>query len=197
MLVLIVEDDREVRESLERCLGFEGYDVLSAADGEAGLVAAGSSQPDAVLLDLQLPRMDGLEVCRRLRASGDGLLARLRALIRRSGATSAAQETVVVDDLRLVVPSRELTRDGHPIELTRTEFDLLELLMLHPRQVLTRTQILHEVWGFDHDPGSNTLEVYVGYLRRKTEEYGGPRLIHTVRGVGYVLRPAARDGAAG
>ena len=118
------------------------------------------------------------------------LLARLRALLRRSGATSTAQDTLVVDDLKLVIPSRELTRDGHPIELTRKEFELLELLMLHPRQVLTRTQILHEVWGYDFDPGSNTLEVYIGYLRRKTEEHGGPRLIHTIRGVGYVLRPA-------
>ena len=232
MLVLIVEDDREVRESLERCLGFEGYDVVSAVDGEAGLAAVTSSRPDAVLLDLQLPRMDGLEVCRRLRASGDGvpvlmltardatrdrvsgldagaddylpkpfaleeLLARLRALLRRSGATAAAQETLVVDDLRLAIPGRELTRGGHAIELTRTEFDLLELLMLHPRQVLTRTQILREVWGFDYDPGSNTLEVYIGYLRRKTEERGGPRLIHTVRGVGYVLRPATPNGAGG
>jgi len=228
VLVLIVEDDPAVRESLERCLAFEGYDVVSAVDGEAGLAAVPLHRPDAVLLDLQLPRMDGLEVCRRLRASGDGvpvlmltardatrdrvtgldagaddylpkpfaleeLLARLRALLRRSAATSTAQETLVVDDLRLVVPSREVSRDGHPIELTRTEFELLELLMLHPRQVLTRTQILHEVWGYDFDPGSNTLEVYIGYLRRKTEEHGGPRLIHTIRGVGYVLRMATPD----
>lgn len=225
MLVLIVEDDPAVRESLERCLGFEGYDVVSAVDGEAALAAVSLHQPDAILLDLQLPKLDGLEVCRRIRASGDGvpilmltardatrdrvsgldagaddylpkpfaleeLLARLRALLRRSGATSTAQDTLVVDDLRLVVPSRELSRDGHPIALTRKEFELLELLMLHPRQVLTRAQILREVWGYDFDPGSNTLEVYIGYLRRKTEEYGGPRLIHTIRGVGYVLRPA-------
>jgi len=223
--VLIVEDDPAVRESLERCLGFEGYDVVSSVDGEAGLAASALHHPDAILLDLQLPRMDGLEVCRRIRASGDGvpilmltardatrdrvsgldagaddylpkpfaleeLLARLRALLRRSGATSTTQDTLVVDDLQLVIPSRELTRGGHPIELTRKEFELLELLMLHPRQVLTRTQILHEVWGYDFDPGSNTLEVYIGYLRRKTEEHGGSRLIHTIRGVGYVLRPA-------
>jgi len=229
--VLIVEDDPAVRESLERCLAFEGYEVVAAVDGEAGLTAAAQRRPDAILLDLQLPRMDGLEVCRRLRASGDGvpilmltardatrdrvsgldagaddylpkpfaleeLLARLRALLRRSGATSTAQETLVVDDLRLVIPSRELSRDGHRIELTRKEFELLELLMLHPRQVLTRTQILHEVWGYDFDPGSNTLEVYIGYLRRKTEEHGGPRLIHTIRGVGYVLRAAPSDSAA-
>ena len=228
--MLIVEDDPAVRESLERCLGFEGYDVVSSVDGEAGLAAAALHHPDAILLDLQLPRMDGLEVCRRLRASGDGvpilmltardatrdrvsgldagaddylpkpfaleeLLARLRALLRRSGATSTAQDTLVVDDLQLVIPSRELSRDGHPIELTRKEFELLELLMLHPRQVLTRAQILREVWGYDFDPGSNTLEVYIGYLRRKTEEHGRPRLIHTIRGVGYVLRPAPSTGA--
>jgi two-component system, OmpR family, response regulator MprA len=231
-LVLIIEDDREVRESLERCLGFEGYDVVSAVDGEAALAAVARSRPDAVLLDLQLPRMDGLEVCRQIRISGDGvpilmltardstrdrvsgldagaddylpkpfaleeLLARLRALLRRSAATTATQETLVVDDLRLVLPSRELTRGGNGIELTRTEFELLELLMSHPRQVLTRAQILREVWGFDYDPGSNTLEVYIGYLRRKTEEHGGPRLIHTARGVGYVLRPATQVGAGG
>lgn len=229
VLVLIVEDDPAVKESLARCLGFEGYDVVSAVDGETGLAAVTLHRPDAILLDLQLPRMDGLEVCRRIRASGDGvpilmltardatrdrvsgldagaadylpkpfaleeLLARLRALLRRSGATSTAQETLVVGDLRLVIPNRELSRDGHPIELTRKEFELLELLMLYPRQVLTRTQILREVWGYDFDPGSNTLEVYMGYLRRKTEEYGGPRLIHTIRGVGYVLRAATQDG---
>jgi two-component system response regulator MprA len=212
--------------------------VVSAVDGEAGLAAVAVNRPDAILLDLQLPKMDGLEVCRRIRASGDGvpilmltardatrdrvsgldagaddylpkpfaleeLLARLRALLRRSGATSTAQDTLVVDDLQLVIPSRELSRDGHPIELTRKEFELLELLMLHPRQVMTRTQILHEVWGYDFDPGSNTLEVYIGYLRRKTEEHGGSRLIHTIRGVGYVLRPAplgdtdSPDGAGG
>jgi two-component system, OmpR family, response regulator MprA len=169
VLVLIVEDDPAVRESLARCLGFEGYDVVSAVDGETGLAAVALHRPDAILLDLQLPRMDGLEVCRRIRASGDGVPI-------------------------LVIPNRELSRDGHPIELTRKEFELLELLMLYPRQVLTRTQILREVWGYDFDPGSNTLEVYMGYLRRKTEEYGGPRLIHTIRGVGYVLRAATQDG---
>jgi two-component system response regulator MprA len=234
VLVLIVEDDPAVRESLERCLGFEGYDVVSAVDGEAGLAAVSLRRPDAVLLDLQLPRMDGLEVCRRIRASGDDvpvlmltareatrdrvsgldagaddylpkpfaleeLLARLRALLRRSRATSMAQEmaqeTLVVGDLRLDVSSRELSRDGHPIELTRKEFELLELMMLHPRQVLTRAQILREVWGYDFDPGSNTLEVYIGYLRRKTEEHGGPRLVHTIRGVGYVLRGAPATSA--
>ena len=223
VLVLIVEDDPDVRDSLERSLAFEGYDVVTAGDGVAALSAVGQHRPDLVLLDLQLPVLDGLEVCRRLRAGGDDvpvlmltaregtrdrvtgldlgaddylpkpfaleeLLARMRALLRRAKAKAASQDVLVVGDLRMVLPSREVTRAGRPIELTRTEYELLELFMLHPRQVLTRTQILHEVWGFDHDPGSNTLEVYVGYVRRKLEEGGQARLLQTVRGVGYTLR---------
>jgi two-component system response regulator MprA len=223
VLVLIVEDDPAVRESLERSLAFEGYDVVTADDGQAGLAAIGHHRPDVVVLDLQLPRLDGLEVLRRLRASGDAvpvlmltaregtrdrvtgldagaddylpkpfaleeLLARLTALVRRVRATEGSGETLVVGDLRMVVPSREVTRAGQPVELTRTEYELLELFMLHPRQVLTRTQILRDVWGYGHDPGSNTLEVYIGYLRKKLEGAGASRLLHTVRGVGYVLR---------
>jgi two-component system response regulator MprA len=237
MLVLVVEDDPAVRSSLERSLAFEGYEVVTAPDGAAGLEAVTRYRPDAVLLDLGLPVLDGLEVCRRLRAAGDltpvlmltareatrdrvagldagaddylpkpfaleELLARLRAMLRRQlqaatggaradGAT-APPAPVVLDDLRLDPSSREVTCAGREVTLTRTEFDLLEMFVRHPRQVLTRTQILQQVWGLDFDPGSNTLEVYVGYLRRKLEDGGEPRLLHTVRGVGYVLKPAVK-----
>lgn len=229
MLVLVVEDDPAVRASLERSLEFEGYTVVSATDGEAGLAAVATHRPDLVLLDLGLPKVDGLEVCRRLRAAGDGvpvlmltarestgdrvrgldagaddylpkpfaleeLFARVRALLRRAGATADGGRVLVVDDLRMDTAAREVTRAGEPVPLTRTEYELLEYLMLHPRQVLTRAQILAEVWGYDFDPGSNTLEVYVGYVRRKTETGGRPRLLHTVRGVGYVVRPANGSG---
>jgi two-component system response regulator MprA len=229
MLVLVVEDDPAVRASLERSLEFEGYTVVSATDGEAGLAAVATHRPDLVLLDLGLPKVDGLEVCRRLRAAGDGvpvlmltarestgdrvrgldagaddylpkpfaleeLFARVRALLRRAGATAEGGKVLVVDDLRMDTAAREVARAGEPVPLTRTEYELLEYLMLHPRQVLTRAQILAEVWGYDFDPGSNTLEVYVGYVRRKTEAGGRPRLLHTVRGVGYVVRPANGNG---
>jgi len=228
MKVLVVEDDPAVRASLERSLSFEGYDVVAASDGAAGLAAVASHRPDVVLLDLGLPHVDGVEVARRLRAAGDGvpilmltaragtadrvsgldagaddylakpfaleeLLARVRALLRRSAAASAEGQVLVLDDLRMDTSSREVTRAGRPISLTRTEFALLELFLRHPRHVLSRAQILTDIWGFDFDPTSNTLEVYVGYLRRKTEEGGLPRLLQTVRGVGYVLRPASGD----
>jgi len=250
MLVLVVEDDPAVRASLERSLEFEGYDVVTAADGATGLTAVGRHHPDAVLLDLGLPRLDGLEVCRRLRADGDAtpilmltardstrdrvtgldagaddylpkpfaleeLLARLRALLRRlppsdpvvapgaapgaagspgpgGGSASGPPPVREFADVRLDVGSREVSRAGRPVALTRTEFDLLELFLRHPRQVLTRAQLLSQVWNLDFDPGSNILEVYVGYLRRKLEQGGAPRLVHTVRGVGYVLK--AGDG---
>jgi len=230
MLVLVVEDDPAVRASLERSLEFEGYDVVTAADGASGLTAVGRHHPDAVLLDLGLPRLDGLEVCRRLRADGDAtpilmltardstrdrvtgldagaddylpkpfaleeLLARLRALLRRRPPADVAAPAVrEFADVRLDVGSREVSRAGRPVALTRTEFDLLELFLRHPRQVLTRAQLLSQVWNLDFDPGSNILEVYVGYLRRKLEQGGAPRLVHTVRGVGYVLK--AGDGEA-
>ncbi len=224
--VLVVEDDPAVRSSLVRSLTFEGYEVVTAADGEAGLAAVARDRPDVVVLDLGLPRVDGLEVCRRLRARGDDvpilvltargtlgdrvvgldagaddylpkpfaleeLLARLRALVRRALATDEAGQVLAVGDLRVDLRSREVSRAGRPITLTRTEYELLAVLAAHPRQVLSRAQLLRDVWGFDFDPTSNTLEVYIGYLRRKTEEGGLPRLIHTVRGVGYVIRPAA------
>jgi two-component system response regulator MprA len=239
MLVLVVEDDPAVRASLERSLEFEGYSVLSVDDGAAGLAAVGEHRPDAVLLDLGLPGLGGLEVCRRLRAEGDGtpilmltardstpdlvtgldagaddylpkpfaleeLLARLRAMLRRAAppATAApdaagepggprAPGVLTFADLHLDQASREVTRGGREVALTRTEFDLLELFLRHPRQVLTRARLLAEVWNFGFDPGSNILEVYVGYLRRKLEQGGEARLVHTVRGIGYVLKAPA------
>ncbi|MGL4172966.1 MAG: response regulator transcription factor [Actinomycetota bacterium] len=225
MRVLVVEDDPATRSSLERSLTFEGYTVVAVPDGDACLAAIDTYRPQAIILDLGLPKVDGLEVCRRLRAAGDDvpvlmltarestgarvrgldagaddylpkpfeleeLLARLRALLRRSGATATAQQVLVVDDLRVDLASREVTRGGQLIDLTRTEFELLRFLASSPRQVFTRAQILSEVWGYEFDPTSNTLEVYVGYLRRKTELDGKPRLVHTVRGVGYVVRPS-------
>lgn len=226
--ILIVDDEPAVREALRRSLAFEGYDTALAADGLAALELVGPYAPDAIVLDVLMPRMDGLTTARRLRAAGvtlpvlmltardtvgdrvtgldagaddylvkpfelDELLARLRALLRRSAYTAAAgpdaQEHVLsFTDLRMDTATREVTRDGRPVELTRTEYTLLEMFLAHPRQVLTREQILKAVWGFDFEPSSNSLDVYVMYLRRKTEAGGLPRLVHTVRGVGYVLR---------
>jgi two-component system, OmpR family, response regulator MprA len=231
--VLIVDDEPAVREALRRSLAFEGYDTELAPDGLAALEAVDAYHPDAIVLDVLMPRMDGLTTARRLRSTGvttpilmltardtvgdrvtgldagaddylvkpfelDELLARLRALLRRSSYAAAASggpsadHTLAFADLRMDVTTREVTRSGRPVELTRTEYTLLELFLTHPRQVLTREQILKAVWGFDFEPSSNSLDVYVMYLRRKTEAGGLPRLVHTVRGVGYVLR--APDG---
>jgi two-component system response regulator MprA len=222
MRVLVVDDERAVRDSLRRALELEGYDVELAADGEEALERlAQNGEPDAVVLDILMPKMDGLEVCRRLRREGhrlpvlmltardevenrvagldagaddyvtkpfalDELLARLRALLRRT--TSGSGEVLRFADLELDPKTREVRRAGDPIELTRTEFSLLELFLLNPRQVLTRSVIFERVWGYDFGFSSNSLDVYIGYLRRKTEAGGRPRLIQTVRGVGYALR---------
>ncbi|AWS45143.1 MULTISPECIES: response regulator transcription factor [Streptosporangium] len=224
--VLVVDDEPALREALQSSLEFEGYRVGLASDGQAALETLEREPYDLVLLDVMMPRLDGLTACRRLRAvrnhvpvlmltardavgdrvSGldagaddylvkpfelDELLARVRALLRRGALSAPAAEddgVLAYGDLRMDTFSREVTRAGEPLELTRTEYLLLELLMVHPRQVLTREQILSEVWGFDFEPSSNSLDVYVMYLRRKTETAGRPRLIHTVRGVGYVLR---------
>ena len=223
MRILVVDDDAAVRESLGRALRLEGYDVELASDGAEALerLDANGDDPDLVVLDVLMPIVDGLEVCRRLRRTGSHLpvlmltardevadrvagldagaddyvvkpfalaelLARVRALLRRS-----ADEAVGVmrfADLQLDPVTREVGRGGDPIELTRTEFALLELFLLNPRQVLTRSIIFERVWGYDFGFGSNSLDVYIGYLRRKTEAGGKPRLIHTVRGVGYALR---------
>jgi two-component system response regulator MprA len=225
MRILVVDDERAVRESLRRALELEGYDVELAADGEEALERLGAPvAADAVVLDVLMPGIDGLEVCRRLRAGANPvpvlmltaraevdsrvagldagaddylpkpfalaeLLARLRALLRR--ATNGDESDVLrFADLELDLGTREVRRGVRSIELTRTEFSLLELFLRNPRQVLTRSIIFERVWGYDFGPTSNSLDVYVGYLRRKTEAGGKPRLIHTVRGVGYALREA-------
>jgi two-component system response regulator MprA len=222
--ILVVDDERAVRESLRRALELEGYEIELAADGQEALQLLetnGDAQPDAVILDVLMPGVDGLEVCRRLRRSGnrvpvlmltardeienrvagldagaddyvtkpfalEELVARVRALLRRVSA--AGDELLRFGDLELDPGTREVRRGGDPIELTRTEFALLELFMTNPRQVLTRSIIFERVWGYDFGFASNSLDVYIGYLRRKTEAGGGPRLIQTVRGVGYALR---------
>ncbi len=221
MRIMVVDDDAAVRESLRRALQLEGYEVELAEDGAEALrrLENGTAPPDALVLDVMMPRLDGLEVSRRLRAAGselpilmltarDGisdrvagldagaddyvvkpfalaeLFARLRALLRR---TPSPSHVLRFADLELDPATREVTRGGDRIELTRTEFSLLELFLLNPRQVLTRSVIFERVWGYDFGPTSNSLDVYVGYLRRKTEEGGEPRLIHTVRGVGFML----------
>ncbi|MEV3964897.1 response regulator transcription factor [Nocardia sp. NPDC050193] len=224
MRILVVDDDRAVRESLRRSLTFNGYTVDLAVDGIDALEKATADRPDALVLDVMMPRLDGLEVCRRLRSTGDDLpilvltardsvservagldagaddylpkpfaleelLARLRALLRRRAPdTGEISEAMQFADLSLDPVTREVARGSRSISLTRTEFSLLEMLMSNPRRVLTRGRILEEVWGYDFPTSGNALEVYIGYLRRKTEADGEPRLIHTVRGVGYVLR---------
>ena len=225
--MLVVDDDRAVRESLRRSLEFNGYDVQLASDGAEALAGIAGIAPDAVVMDVMMPRLDGIETTKALRKAGndlpilvltardsvgervDGLdagaddyltkpfaleelLARLRALLRRSQPASddLAAETLSFSDLTLNPVTREVRRAGRGIELTRTEFALLEMFMRRPRRVLDRSFILEEVWGYDFPTTANSLEVYVGYLRRKTEAEGEPRLIHTVRGVGYVLKEA-------
>jgi two-component system, OmpR family, response regulator MprA len=222
MRVLVVDDERAVRDSLRRALELEGYEVELAADGAEALYRLESNgQPDAVILDVLMPGVDGLEVSRRLRGKGNSipilmltartevesrvagldagaddylakpfaleeLLARLRALLRRMA--PGAEEILRFADLELNPGTREVKRGGAPIELTRTEFNLLELFLRNPRQVLTRSVIFERVWGYDFGFASNSLDVYIGYLRRKTEQGDKPRLIQTVRGVGYALR---------
>ena len=227
MRILVVDDDRAVRESLRRSLQFNGYQVELAAAGQQALDWLADQRPDAMVLDVMMPRLDGLEVARRLRSTGDDLpilvltardavsdrvagldagaddylpkpfaleelLARLRALLRRAAPPEETGDegpaALHFADLQLDPGTREVRRGDRPISLTRTEFALLELLMAHPKQVLTRSRLLEDVWGYDFPTSGNALEVYVGYLRRKTEAEGEPRLIHTVRGVGYVLR---------
>lgn len=224
--LLVAEDDRAVREALVRALTLEAYEVHAVADGAAALEALRTSSPDAVLLDVMMPVLDGLTVCRVLRSEGNAipvlmltarsetgdtvagldagaddylpkpyaleeLLARIRALLRRSRPSAGEgveREVLTLDDLRIDVAARTATRAGRAVELTRTEFDVLELLVRHAGTVLGHTQIYDAIWGYDFGPDSKNLAVYVGYLRRKTEVDGRRRLIHTVRGVGYVAR---------
>ena len=230
MKILVVDDEQAVRESLRRSLKFNGYDVMLAADGVEAVEIVHRENPGLLILDVMMPNMDGLEVCRTLRSEGwdrpilvltarDGvsdrvagldagaddylpkpfaleeLLARVRSLVRRAAAESIGKQQPVetqlsFEDLKLDADTREVTRGDRQISLTRTEFALLRLLMENPRKVLSRNTILEEVWGYDFPTSGNALEVYIGYLRKKTEEDGEPRLIHTVRGVGYVMREA-------
>ncbi|MGO1948634.1 MAG: response regulator transcription factor [Mycobacteriaceae bacterium] len=227
MKILVVDDDQTVRDALRRSLTFNGYDVAAAADGDEAYDQIRQETPDLVILDVEMPKVGGLSVCRELRSSGsdvlilmiaenaevadrvagldagaddfmgkpyalEEVLARVRSLHRRSVRTAVAQNAelkpLAFEDLSLNPETREVARGERHISLTRTEFALLELLMKNQRKVLSRTKILEEVWGYDFPTSGNALEVYIGYLRRKTEEGGETRLIHTVRGVGYVLR---------
>ena len=226
MRILVVDDEQPLREALERALKVENYEVETLENGALALerMKNAGNEIDAIVLDVLMPGIDGLEVCRRLRAAGDKtpvlmltarvevedrvagldagaadyvtkpfdleeLLARLRALLRRAG--SPSDQVLRFADLVLDPVAHEVHRGDRLIEVTRTEFLLLELFLLNPRQVLSRSIIFERVWGYDFGPSSNSLEVYIGYLRRKTEAGGEPRLVHTVRGVGYILREAA------
>ena len=221
--VAIVDDDSAIRSALGRALRMENYDVELFEDGASALKSIQLRAPDAIVLDLQLPDIDGLEICRRIRRSGDTtpilmltarnavndrvegldvgaddylvkpfdlaeLLARLRALLRRHNVSDIDGTVLRFEDLTLNPQTREVHRGARLVELTKIEFDLLELFLHHPRQVLTRDQILDLVWGYNFDSGTNSLAVYIGYLRRKLEEDNKARLIQTVRGVGYALR---------
>jgi two-component system response regulator MprA len=222
MQLLVVDDDAAVREALAVVLALDGFEVTTAEDGREAIRTLQSERPDAIVLDILMPGIDGLEVCRRIRAAGDRtpvlmltaraevaervagleagaddylvkpfareeLIARLRALLRRTGWEDDS-DVLRFEDLELDPTAHEARRGERLLELTRTEFLLLELLLRHPRQVLGRSTIFDRVWGYDFGPTSNSLEVYIGYLRRKTEAGGEPRLLHTVRGVGYVLK---------
>ena len=221
--MLVVDDDHAVRESLRRSLEFNGYDVTLAGDGAEALARIGNASPDVVIMDVMMPRLDGIETTKALRKAGNDvpilvltaldavgdrvegldagaddyltkpfalqeLLARLRAMLRRVVPSEITDEVLTFADLTMDLATREVRRGDRLIELTRTEFTLLEMFLRRPRRVLERSFILEEVWGYDFPTTANSLEVYVGYLRRKTEANDESRLLHTVRGVGYVLK---------
>jgi two-component system, OmpR family, response regulator MprA len=221
--ILIVDDDSRVTSALRRTLAYEGYQVSVAANGEAALSAVRTKPPDLVILDLMLPGIDGLEVCRRLRNAGDGiavlmltardavadrvtgletgaddylvkpfaleeLLARVKALLRRRNPPDVAREILHYEDLELDTATRQATRGNRSIDLSTTEYELLAMFLRNPRIVLIRTVLMDRIWGIDFEGGPNVLEVYIGHLRSKLEQYGEKRLIQTVRGAGYVLR---------
>src|SRR5919112_1437765 len=195
MHILVVDDDQAVRDSLKRSLEYNGYEVSAAEDGVQALARLAAVRPDAVIMDVMMPRLDGLETTRMLRSAGNDvpilvLTARDAIGDRVDGLDAGADDYMAkpfaLDEL--LARLRALVRGNRPISLTRTEFALLEAFMQHPRRVLERSWLLNEVWGFDFPTTANSLEVYIGYLRRKTEAADEPRLIHTVRGVGYVLR---------
>ncbi len=234
MRILVVDDDAAVRDSLARTLRFEGYRADTAGDGQEALDAVRADEPDAMILDVSMPKLDGLHACRQLRADGvllpvliltardsvgdrvagldagaddylvkpfavQELLARLRALLRRSLLAAPAgskadpeppddREWLTFSDVRLHPATREVWRGERPLRLTRTEFSILEVFLRHPRHVLTRPVLFEQVWGYDFGETSNSIHVYLGYLRRKLEADSEPRLLHTVRGVGFVLR---------
>jgi len=220
--ILVAEDDNAVRESLERALRLEGYQVLMSSNGEQALEIASVTPPDLYILDVMMPILDGLSVCRTLRRQGDKtpililtarhqvsdrvsgldagaddylakpfaldeLLARIRALLRRN-ASDTKSKSYVVSNLVLNIETRQVLREGRELDLTKTEFDLLELLMRNENVVLTREMIYDEIWGFDFETNSKSLDVYVGYLRRKVDNDPSQKLIHTIRGIGYCLR---------
>jgi two-component system, OmpR family, response regulator MprA len=220
--VLVAEDDRAVRESLVRGLRLEGYDVVAVTDGAQALAEIGEANPDVVVLDVMMPRVDGLTTCRELRRThpslpillltarhevGDRvagldagaddymvkpyamaeLSARLRALLRRTS-VSGSEDKIVVGDLSVDPAARQAWRNGRELDLTKTEFDLLELLLYNAGVVLSRDTIYERIWGYDFETSSRSLDVYIGYLRQKTEGAGEPRVVHTIRGVGYVIR---------
>jgi two-component system response regulator MprA len=221
--ILVVDDEPSVRQALARALALERYDVALAADAAEALDLLGAESYEAIVLDVLMPGMNGFELCRHIRSSGDRtpvliltardaiddrvtgldagaddylvkpfalreLMARVRALLRRGGGENDDEEPLTYADLTLYPSSYEVRRGERQLTLTRTEFRLLEMFLRHPRQVLTRSTIFEQVWGYDFGASSNSLGVYMGYLRRKTEAGGEPRLLHTVRGVGYVLR---------
>ncbi len=226
--ILIAEDDPQIRQALDRILRFEGYDTIPVNDGAAALEAFAEHEPDAALLDVMMPFVDGISVVRRLREKGDTtpvlmltarqatsdrvdgldagaddylpkpfeldeLLARVRALLRRGGAVTDTNASLEAGDLVVDLARRTVHRGERRVDLTKTEFDILALLVRNVDIVLSRSQIYEEIWGYDFESSSKSLDVHVGYLRRKLEEDGSPRIVHTVRGIGFVIRPTTHD----